>query len=464
MIIGVTVLATVIMADRGTASEPGNWPRFRGPLDAGVAPQADPPVQWSETSNIRWKVEVPGHGNSSPIVWGNRVYVLTAVKKDDKIERDPAAAPGQKTDAPNAESRQDSGREERQRGGRGRGRAGRRQEKPSAIHQFVLLAYDRDTGRKVMEVIAREQLPHEGTHPDASQASASPVTDGEVLVASFGSRGIYCYDLDGHPLWNVDLGDMRTRRGFGEGASPAIVGDTVIVVWDHEDQSFIVALDKRTGKERWRKLRDEVTTWATPLVLPHGKSFQAIVPGTNRVRSYDVASGDVIWECAGLGVNCIPTPVAIDDTVITMSGYRDPALLAIRYREARGDITDSASVLWRLDGGTSYVPSPLLYGHRLYFMEKSSSKISCYDARTGKPHYTKARLEGLNGVYASLVGAADRVYVVGRAGTTKVFKNTDQLELLATNTLDDGFNATPAISGNMLFLRGSRYLYCIGEE
>ena len=326
------------------------------------------------------------------------------------------------------------------------------------------MAFDRKTGRRVWEHTVREEVPHEGSHRDASLASGSPVTDGEHLVANFGSRGLYCFDAQGKLIWEKNLGDMRTRHGFGEGGSPALHGNTLVVNWDHEGESFIVALDKRTGRELWRKPRDEVTSWSTPLVVEQQGRPQAVVTATRRVRAYDLANGEVVWECGGLGANCIPSPVAGFGMIYAMSGYRDKALLAIRYADAKGDLTGSEAVVWSRDEGTPYVPSPLLHGDRLYYLDKNSALLSCFDAKTGVAHYTKQRLEKINGVYASPVGVGQRLYVAGRDGTTYVLKNASEFEVLAVNELEDGFDASPAIAGDELYLRGRKYLYCIARD
>jgi outer membrane protein assembly factor BamB len=420
------------------------WPSWRGPLANGVSPHGNPPVEWSETRNVRWKVELPGPGHASPIVWGDRVYVLAAVPTDRQVE----TAGSEGGAAPETEPRT---------GGPPRNPS------PVHVHRFVVIALDRDSGSTVWQTVVREEVPHERGHVTASQASASPVTDGAHIWAFFGSRGLYCLDLRGKVVWEKDLGDMRTRNEFGEGASPVLHGDTLVVNWDHEGDSFIAALDKRTGEERWRAARDEPTSWATPLVVEDEAGARVVVSGSNRVRAYDLESGDVIWECGGLGLNCVPVPVADSETVFVMSGWREKAGMAIRYRGAKGDLTDGEAVAWRLDEGLSYVPSPLLYDGKLYMLERYSNLLSCHDLRTGKAQYTKRRVEGLTNVYASPVGAAGRIYILGRDGRAAVVRHGTRFELLARNELDDAFDASPAIVGDVLYLRGREHLYAIGN-
>jgi outer membrane protein assembly factor BamB len=336
---------------------------------------------------------------------------------------------------------------------------------PTHLHKFIILALDRRTGGVLWQRDLCEQLPHEGGHRDAGQASNSPVTDGKHIIAYFGSRGLYCLDMRGQVIWEKDFGKMETRMGFGEGSSPTLHGDTVIVNWDHEGQSFIVALDKKTGKQRWKVNRDERTSWATPLVVEHDGKPQVVVSATGLIRSYDLNTGELLWQCGGMTRNVIPSPVCGNNLIYAMSGFRGSALLAIRYADAKGDITDAPAVAWKYDGrGTPYVPSPLLYGDTLYFLDTNRAILSCVEAASGKPYYAKQRLEGMQGVYASPVGASNRVYITGRDGKTAVIKRSSEYELLATNTLDDSFTASPAIVGSEIYLRGHKHLYCIAKK
>ena len=424
------------VAARGDRSPDAGWPQWRGPMSTGVAPGADPPLRWSESENVRWKVEIPGRGHASPIVWGDKVYLLTAVP----------------TGAPEPEPEE-----------AGRGDRRRRGVAPTGPVRFLVLALDRASGEIAWQRLAREETPHEGTHRDATWASASAITDGEVLIAHFGSRGIYAYDLEGEPLWQKDLGDMRTRNGFGEGASPALAAGTVVVTWDHEDDSFIVALDAKTGKERWRADRPEVTSWATPVVVPAGERNLVIANATERIRAYDLDTGEVVWQTGGMTTNTVPTPVFADGLLFAMSGFRGNALRAVRLDGARGELGDEA-IAWTYDRDTPYVPSPVLYGGSLYFLKHNSGIVTSLDAATGEVNFGPERLPGIEGVYASPVAAADRVYVAGRDGTTVVLKHGKSFEVLSSNILDDGFDASPAVVGNELYLRGRRYLYRIEQS
>jgi outer membrane protein assembly factor BamB len=437
--------AALLAIQSASAQDPlANWGQWRGPLGTGASPQGNPPTQWSETKNVQWKVAIPGHGTSTPVIWGDKVFVQTATLASSSAASSSAKAP--------------QPQERKGKGGSGGGPP------PTEPYRFVLLCLDRASGKTVWEKVCREQVPHEGFRAgDGSFAPASAMTDGEHVYAFFGSRGLFCFDMAGSLKWEQDLGDMQTRNDFGEGATPALHGDTIVVPWDHEEADFIVALNKRTGKEIWRQERDEPTGWATPLIVAHGGQAQVITIGTNRTRSYDLATGQQIWETEGLTANVIPTPVAAGGVAYVTSGFRGSKLLAIRLG-ASGDLTGTNSILWRLDQDTPYVPSPLLSGQRLYFFKSNNNILTCLDIKTGKPHYSALRIEGLGTVYPSPAAAAGRVYLTDRKGTTVVIKDADQLEIMATNVLSEPIDASPAIVGNQLFLRSHKSLYCLAEK
>jgi outer membrane protein assembly factor BamB len=428
--LALVISATMVVTSADEAAD-RNWPQWRGPRATGVAPHANPPSEWSETKNVAWKVEIPGRGSSSPVVWGDQVFLTTAV---------PAGATGPTSHGP---------------------RGGARPREP---HRFIVMAIDRGTGKVRWERVAREETPHEATQENGTWASSSAVTDGQHVIASFESRGIYAYDLNGKPVWQLDLGDKKMRNEFGEGSSPALHGNSLVIVWDHQGESFIAALDKRTGKELWRQKRDEIDTWATPLVVEHAGRAQVVVSGMNRVRSYDLESGRLVWHTAGLTMNVIPSPVAADGMVFVTSGFRGNSLKAIRLADAKDDITGTPALAWTLDRDTPYVPSPLLYDGILYILKSNNGLLTALDAKSGAPHYQAQRLEKVPNVYASPVGAAGRIYVTGRDGTTAVLRHGKAFEVLAENTLDDGFDASPAVAGDDIFLRGYTSLYRIGAS
>jgi outer membrane protein assembly factor BamB len=425
-----TGLVTMVQA-RPDSSSDNFWPQWRGPYATGVSKTADPPVEWSETKNVRWKVEVPGRGSGTPVIWGDKVFVLTAV---------PAVENGAASHEP-----------------RGAG--------AKVPHKFVVLALDRKTGKTVWERTAYEHTPHEGSHPQwGTWASSSAMTDGEHVYAFFDSFGLYAYDMNGKPLWQKDLGDKKMRQEFGEGQTPVLYKNRIVVQWDHQGQSFITALDKLTGGEVWRKDRQEIDSWGTPLVVEQNGRAQVVTAAMNKIRGYDLETGENVWEGPGLTMNPIPSAVYEDGIAILMSGFRGNQLRAVRIAEAKGDITSSGAQVWTLEKDTPYVPSPLLYDGIVYFLKTNSGLLSAYDAKTGKPHYQLQRLEGVPNVFASPVGAKGRVYLTGQEGATLVIKSGPAFEVLAKNSLEDGFNASPALVDGELYLRGFKYLYSIGAK
>lgn len=420
------------------------WGQWRGPRMDGIALQGNPPIEWSETRNVRWKVALPGLGSSTPVVWKDRLYMLAAIPAGSA---EPGSPPSAAASGPE---------------GRG-GRRGGRESEPLVAQEFVVIAINRSDGSTAWKRTARKEVPHQGKQPNNSFASASAIVDGSHVIAYFGSRGLYCYDLEGRLMWEKDLGDMQIKNGFGEGASPALSGDTLVVNWDHEGQSFVVALDKRTASELWRRDRDEATTWATPLIVEHGGRRQVVTSGTSKVRSYDLETGELLWQAPGLTPNAIPTPIESQGVVYVTAGYRGNAARAIRLAGAKGDLAGTPAILWETDRDTPYVPSPLLYQGVLYLVKSNAGVLSVIDAATGKTLYGPQRLEGISEIYASPLGVAGRVYIVGRDGNAFVLEGGREYKVLAKSSLEDGFDASPVVVGDELYLRGYRHLYRISK-
>ncbi len=420
----------------GQAVNPlAQWGQWRGPLATGAAPKADPPVEWSETKNIRWKTKLPGLGHSSPVVWGSLVFVTTA-------EMTGAKKPFTGVTPDGAHNNMN----------------------PLFDHQFAVMAIDRQTGAVVWRRTVATRQPHESTHESATWASNSPVTDGEHVLSFFGSNGLYCLDTGGRLLWSRDLGDMQVKHGHGEGASPLLHGETVVVNWDHEGASVIVALAKRTGEELWRQPRDEVTSWATPIVVTHDGQPQVVVSGTRRVRGYDLKTGAVIWEAGGLPGNIVASPVGADGMVFAAGSYEKQTLLAIRLTGAKGELTGTQQIAWQKNRSTPYVPSPLLYDGWLYYLRHYQGVLSRVNAKTGDEPSGPFRLGSVFNIYSSPVAAAGRIYVTDRNGKTLVMSNDAEPKALTLNKLDDRFSASAALVGDAIFLRGEKFLYCIGEK
>lgn len=410
------------------------WGHWRGPLQSGVGPRAEPPVTWSEDENVRWKVALAGKGHSTPVVWEGRVFVTSAVPVGEPVGPFVDDAPG--THDSVAVTRAQSS---------------------------VVFALERASGKVLWERVLDERVPHEGGHVTGSYASASPATDGEVVIASFGSRGLFALDVTGHELWQRELGRAATKHAHGEGSSPLLAGEFVVVQWDHEGGSWLAAFDRRSGEERWRVARDEETSWASPIALTRAGKTQVVVSGTKRIRGHDLATGELLWAAGNLSSNVVCSPVSDGDFVYAGSSYESQFLLAIDLARAEKDSADPAVVPWVRRRATPYVPSLLLHEGSLYFLHHYQGFLSRVDARTGQEPERAFRLEGMNDVYASPVAAAGRVYVTDRSGVTAVLR-AGKLELLARNTLDDSFSASAALAGRELFLRGEHFLYCLAEE
>jgi outer membrane protein assembly factor BamB len=432
------------------AQDSANWAAWRGPNGNGsAAADCQPPLKWSATENIKWKTEIPGRGHSTPILWGEQLFLLTAVPKGGAAPAEEAAP------APRGEGERGQGGGGRGgRGGRGGGGA------PQSEYTFAVLCVDANTGKIKWQTEVNEQKPHEGHHQTNTFASCSAVTDGQHVFASFGSFGIACLTLDGKLVWKKDLGDMRTRNSFGEGASPALWGETLVVPWDHEGDSALYALDAKSGEVKWKVDREEPTIWATPLITEFKGRVQVIASGSNRVRSYDLKDGKLIWECQALGPNPIPTPMRLGDTVICASGYRSYHLAAIPL-DGEGDVTER--VVWKRNDSAPYVSTPVMYEETLYVTKSQDPLLTIVNAKTGETLMEPQRLPSLNNLYASPLAANGRIYFSSRNGTTVVLKHGNEAEVLATNELGEGLDASPIAVGKRLFLRGEKHLFCVEQ-
>lgn len=430
----LALVAVLASSSTAITEETGNWPQWRGPSASGASHDGDPPSEWSDSKNIRWKASVPGRGHSTPIIWQNHIFVTSAIPIGPKLDPKPSGRPGAHDNLP-----------------------------VDSKHEFVVMAYSRQQGELLWKKSLREAIPLEGGHYTASLASASPVTDGERVYVHFGTHGLYCLDFNGNLIWSKDLGGMHTKHGHGEGSSPSLHGKVLVINWDHEEQSFLVALDKQTGNELWRKNRDEVTSWSTPLILEQDGLTQVIVCGTNRVRSYDLLNGNIIWECGGLSANIVASPVSSEGILYVGSSYEKRMLMAIRLSGARGDITDTDHVLWTRTRGTPYVPSPLLVNGALFFLAHYQNVLTRLDAATGEDAPGAMRLGPLGDVYASPVSAAERVYITDLDGVTLVISNDPVPRLISVNALNEKVSASAALVGSEMFIRGEKHLFCIAE-
>lgn len=412
-----------------------SWPHWRGPSHTGVAP-GPVPLTFTDTQNVRWKTEIPGRGFSTPVVAGNRLFLTTAIPTGRKADVAPAG------------------------GGRAGGGSGAGEE-----HRLEVIAVDRATGKVAWQRTATTATPHEGYHHlYGSFASNTPATDGERVYAFFGSRGLFVYDLDGTLLWQKDPGiRMAMRLAFGEGTGAVVDGGKVFLQYDHQEAGAIIALNAADGKELWRAPRAENSSWSTPLVVSHNGAKQLVVTADTRVKAYDVQTGKVIWEVAGLGMNPIPQPVQFGDSVILMSGYRNPKVMSVKLGRT-GDLTGTDAITWEAVRGTSYTGTPALHDGRLYVFA-DNGLLSVLNAASGEPHYLTGRLPKPYTVKASPLVVGDRVYLATEEGDVIVVKAGNQLEILATNTLaDQSFIASPIAVGNDLYLRSRTHLFGISEK
>lgn len=395
-----------------------NWGHWRGPMGNSAAINANPPTEFSGTKNVKWKVRVPGRGSGSPVVWNDQVFVVSAVPTSDGV----------------------------------RGKVA-----------FNTYCFARQTGDLKWQRTAVEAIPQQDTHSTNGYASASPCTDGTHVYSHFGSQGLYCYTMDGELVWKrSDFGQMNTRNSFGEGSSPTLAGDLIIVPWDHEGPSFLYALNTTTGETVWKTPRDEPTCWATPLVISIGDRKQVVMNGQNYARSYDLETGQELWRCDGQTDRPAASAVADNELVYIGSGFRGAFLGAFR-PSGRGDIERSQNVVWTLDRDTPDVASPLLSGGRLYFYKGKSGLLTCVDAKTGKPHYSAQRIAGINSTYASAVAAGGFVYLTDRSGAITVIKDSENLVIVAANQLGEPVDATPAPVDDQLFIRSESSLFCIAQ-
>lgn len=398
------------------AAPAGRWGHWRGPAGDGTAPRARPPVEFGAAKNLRWKAALPGGGSSSPVVWDDSVFVTAAVPVAD--------AAGE--------------------------------------YDFRVLCLDRRTGRERWSRDVVRARPHEGTHKTNGFASASPCTDGERVYAHFGSRGLFCLTMDGTSLWQRDFGDMRIRNEFGEGSSPTLADGMIIVPWDHEGPSALFALDVASGRTVWETPRDEPTCWATPLVAADGDGHkQVVMNGQNAARGYDLATGRELWRCGGQTTRPCASAVAAGGTAWIGSGFRGSFLAAFDLA-GRGDLGGGRAVLWTRERDTPDVASPLLSDGRLFFYKEKTGLLTCVDARTGAAHFETQRIPGLANTYASPVAAGGSVFLTDRSGTIVVIRDAPRLEVLATNDMEEGVDATPAPVDDELFIRGQRHLFCVG--
>ena len=445
----ISLVAHGLQAEEDASSK--YWSNFRGPTLNGVSATAKPPSKWSATKNVLWKTEIPGRGSASPIVWEDKIFVATAVNTEAGEDK----GAGQQDQA-QGERPRGGGR----RGGRGRGR--RRAPMNKTDHDFVVMCINRADGKVLWKKTAITKKPNDSHHPDHGFASASPITDGQHVYFSFGSNGIFCYDMDGKQVWKrTDFSPVQTRAGFGEGSSMALAGDMLIVPWDHEGDSRLDAINKKTGKTKWSTPRDEPSNWATPRIVTVAEKQQIIHSGENYSRGYDLETGKEIWRSSGLSTRPVSTPVVKGNLGFFASSRRGSCLNAYRL-DKKGDI--SGDPAWKISSKTPDCPSLLLSENRLFYLSGNSGIISCANAENGEEIFGASRLDGVRGVYSSPVAADGKVFVTGRGGKTYVIEDGDTFKVVANNEIGENVDATLALVDDQIFIRGAKHLFCIQEK
>lgn len=439
-ILRLVVILTVALWLQPTASGQDSWSGFRGPGSAGYVENQKLPDKWSTTENVAWKLDVPGRGWSSPVVWGNNVFLTTVINTGE-------------SEAPK----------------KGLYFGGDRKTPPSSVHQWKVICLDLKSGQVRWEKQVHEGVPAASMHIKSSYASETAVTDGQRLVVCFGNLGLFCFDLQGNELWRRDITPRKTRAGWGTAASPVLHDGRVYYCYDNEEESFLQAVDAKTGTEIWRKDRDEKSNWSTPLVWKNSQRTEIVTAGTGLIRSYDL-DGNLLWTLKGMSSITIATPYQSGDLLYISSGYvmdSKRPIYAIK-PGASGDIslkdgeTSNSHIIWAQPKAAPYNPSTLVYRDRMYVLYDRGT-VASYDAKDGREVYGMKRLTGGSAYTTSPWAYDGKVFCLSEDGLTTVFKAGDDFEILHTNALaaDDMGMASPAIAGDSLLIRTSARIYCI---
>jgi outer membrane protein assembly factor BamB len=439
----VLIICLLAQLSRGRAASSSNWPQWRGPDSQGVSNDKNLPTEWSETKNVLWKTPLPGRGFSQPIIWDKRVFLTTDVEGGSApaTHKPPMhMAGGKEFNHPEWDG-------------------------IDKLHTFKVLCLDRDTGKVVWEKTAYEGTVYDYRHKRGNYAAPTPVTDGKLVWAYFGSEGLYCYDFDGKLAWKKSLGKIGTV-GMGVGTSPLLYENLLVLLCDQEfdgKDSFITALDKNTGKEVWRVPRQIGVSWATPVIVKTGQRDELITSGNEFLISYDPPTGKELWRAAGLKSHAIATPVVGHGLVILSSGYPSKVIVAVR-PGGSGTIDETDKIAWRYNKGTAYVPSPIIYGDYLYLMSDAGI-LSCLNVKTGEVVYEGGRVPVPAKFYgASPIAFDGKILLTSDDGDTFVIKAGPKHEVLGTTSIGEPVRTSIAVADGKLFIRGDKHLFCIRNK
>jgi outer membrane protein assembly factor BamB len=439
-----SVLCLSLLALSAISANAQNWPSFRGPNASGVAEGTKPPTSWDveKSQNVLWKTAIPGLSHASPIVWGNQIYVITAVSSDAKAG---FVAKDRGIDLAN----------------------------DNAKHAWMIFALDKRNGQVLWSNKAYEGVPRAKRHVKATQANSTPVTDGRYVVALFGSEGLACYDTKGKLLWKQDLGVLNPglwddkSSSWGHSSSPVIYRDLVIVQADGHTQSFIAAFNLKDGKQAWRVERNEITSWTTPALYEGGNRTELIANGGRYIRGYDPLTGKELWRFSDNETQVkMQAPQIAGDLIYITGGYPAGRAMYVFRPGAVGDISlkageeKNAFLAWSSTKGSPYTPTPIVYGD-LFYVLADNGVLSAYVAKTGELVYQQRLPSSFS---ASPVAADGKLYLASEDGDVFVVKAGRQYELLSRNVMGQPLMATPALTDGMLIVRGQNAIYALGER
>ena len=439
----VFVVSLVWVKVNPVAGATSNWPQWRGPEGSGVSEEKNLPIEWNETKNVVWKTALPGKGFSQPSIWGNRVFLTTDIEGGPAPEshKPPVhMVGGQVFKHPEWDG-------------------------IDKIHTFKTICLDRDTGKILWEKVSYEGPTFDYRHKRGNYAAPTPATDGKYVYSYFGAEGLYCYDFNGKLIWKKHI-DNITTLGMGVGTSPVLYNNLLILQVDQTaatDKSFITALDKKTGKEVWRVARPIQVSWTTPLLIKTPQRDELVTSGNEFLISYDPATGKELWRASGLKSHAIATPVVGHGLVILSSGYPSKVIKAIKLGGS-GNLDGTDKIAWQYNKGTSYVPSPILYGDYLYLMSDAGI-LTCVNPKTGEIVYEGGRVPVATKFYgASPVAFDGKILLTSDDGDTYVIKAGPKHEVMGSNSLGEPVRTSIAIAGGKLFIRGDKHLYCIANK